>query len=125
MPEAILPDTNILVDYFRGRKKAVELVGAEASRIILSAIVVAELYAGVKGAREERILGNFIKLFKVVPVTAEIAVLGGTYRKTFGKSHSVGLADALIAASAELENAELKTLNVKHFPMILGLLPAY
>ena len=125
MPEAILPDTNIFVDYFRGREKAVELVGAEASRIVLSAIVVAELYAGVKGAREEMILGNFIQLFEVVPVTEEIAVLGGTYRKTFGKSHGVGLADALIAASAELGNAELKTLNVKHFPMIRGLLPAY
>jgi predicted nucleic acid-binding protein len=125
MSEAILLDTNLLVDYFRGREKAVDLVRSEASRIILSAIVVAELYAGVKGEREEMILGNFIQLFEVVPVSEEIAVLGGKYRKTFGKSHGVGLADALIAASAELGNAELKTLNVKHFPMIRGLLPAY
>jgi hypothetical protein len=35
------------------------------------------------------------------------------------------LADAIIAATAEAENADLKTLNIKHYPMIKGLKPAY
>ena len=35
------------------------------------------------------------------------------------------LADAMIAATAQAERAELKTLNVKHYPMIKGLKPAY
>jgi predicted nucleic acid-binding protein len=37
----------------------------------------------------------------------------------------IGIADAILAATAEKENAELKTLNVKHYPMIKGLKPAY
>jgi predicted nucleic acid-binding protein len=37
----------------------------------------------------------------------------------------VGLADAILAASAEAENAKLKTLNTKHYPMIKDLSPAY
>jgi hypothetical protein len=37
----------------------------------------------------------------------------------------VGLADAILAATAEAEEAELKTLNVKHYPMFSGLEPAY
>ncbi|TFG89271.1 MAG: type II toxin-antitoxin system VapC family toxin, partial [Hyphomicrobiales bacterium] len=41
------------------------------------------------------------------------------------KSHGVGLADAIIAATADSENAELKTLNVKHYPMFKGLTPPY
>jgi predicted nucleic acid-binding protein len=37
----------------------------------------------------------------------------------------VGLADAILAATAEAEDAELKTLNGKHYPMLKGLNQAY
>jgi predicted nucleic acid-binding protein len=37
----------------------------------------------------------------------------------------VGLADAVIAATAQAEKALLKTLNIRHYPMIKGLKPAY
>mgnify|MGYP000852648065 CR=1 FL=1 len=47
------------------------------------------------------------------------------YRRDYGKSHGVGLADAILAATAEAEKAELKTLNTKHYPMLKGLKPAY
>jgi predicted nucleic acid-binding protein len=125
MAEAFLLDTDVLVDFLRGRRKAVAFVNTHSSRIILSSIVVAELYAGVKGNRELSVLENFISLFPVVPVTTEIAKAGGIYKRDYGKSHSVGLADAILAATAEAEKAELKTLNAKHYPMIKGLRPAY
>jgi hypothetical protein len=64
-------------------------------------------------------------LFNVIPVTSEIARAGGLYKRDYAKSHGVGLADAIIAATCESENAALKTLNVKHYPMIKGLKPAY
>ncbi len=70
-------------------------------------------------------LENFISLFRVAPVSAEIAKAGGLYKRDYGKSHGVGLADAILAATAEAENAELKTLNTKHYPMLKGLKPAY
>jgi hypothetical protein len=41
------------------------------------------------------------------------------------KSDGVGLADAIIAVSVEAEKAELKTLNIRHYPMMKGLVPAY
>ena len=47
------------------------------------------------------------------------------YKRDFGKSHGVGLADAIMAATAEAEKAELKTLNMKHYPMLSGLESAY
>ncbi len=121
----ILPDTDVLVDFLRGFDKAVDFVNAHAHRIILSSIVVAELYAGVKGDAELRVLENFVSLFRVVPVSAEIAKAGGLYKRDYGKSHGVGLADAILAATAEMENAELKTLNTKHYPMLKGIEPAY
>ena len=48
--------------------KAVAFVNAHSTRIILSSIGVAELYAGVKGDAEQAVLENFIALFRLVPV---------------------------------------------------------
>ncbi len=125
MAESFLLDTDVLVDFLRGYTKAVAFVNAQSSRIILSSIVVAELYAGVKGDEEQAALDNFVSLFRIVPVGADIAKAGGLYKRDYGKSHGVGLADAILAATAETENAVLKTLNTKHYPMLQGLRPAY
>jgi predicted nucleic acid-binding protein len=125
MPNPILIDTDVLIDFLRGHDKAVAFVNEFFSRIILSPIVVAELYAGVKGNAELTVLEDFISLFRVVPLTAEIAKIGGLYKRDFGQSHGVGLADAILAATADKEQAELKTLNVKHYPMFGGLEAAY
>ena len=124
MAGSILLDTDVLVDFFRGHSKAVAFVNAHSARIILSSIVVAELYAGVKGDAEQDALENFVSLFRIVPVGAEIAKAGGLYKRDYGTSHGVGLADAILAATAEAENAELKTLNTKHYPMLRDLRPA-
>lgn len=43
MAGAILLDTDVLVDFFRGYSKAVAFVNTYSARIILSSIVVAEL----------------------------------------------------------------------------------
>jgi predicted nucleic acid-binding protein len=125
MAKPILLDTDVLVDFFRGYSKAVAFINANNARIILSSIVVAELFAGVKGDAEQVALQDFISLFHVIPVSSEIGKAGGLYKRDYGKSHGVGLADAIMAATAEAENAELKTLNTKHYPMLKGLKPAY
>ena len=128
MSRPILVDTDVLIDFLRGREQAVSFVSFEADRIILSSIVVAELYAGVRGGKgdtEQSTLERFLSLFRVVPVTSAIARLGGLYKRDYGKSHGIGLADAVVAATATLENAELKTLNVKHYPMLNAIEPAY
>ena len=125
MTGSILLDTDILVDFLRGYSKAVAFVNANSERIILSTIVVAELYAGVKGAAEQAALDEFVSLFRIVPVNVNIAKAGGLYKRDYAESHGVGLADAILAATAEAENVELKTLNTKHYPMLKGLRPAY
>jgi len=125
MAKLILVDTDVLIDFFRGYGKAVTFVNANSSRIILSAIGVAELYAGIKGETEETAIEKFISLFRVVPVNSEIAKIGGIFRRVYARSHGLGLADAIIAATCEVERAELKTLNIKHYPMINGLISPY
>ena len=125
MEKPIVIDTDVLVDFLRGYSKAVTFINRHSARIVLSSIVVAELYAGVKGNREEAALDDFISLFRVLPATSKIARAGGLYKRDYRRSHGIGLGDAILAATAEAENAELKTLNVKHYPMLKGLKPAY
>ncbi len=45
-------------------------------------------------------LDNFVSLFDVIPIDSEIARIGGLYKRDFGKSHGVRLADAIIAAGS-------------------------
>jgi len=125
MSKAILLDTDVLIDFLRGNDKAIAFIDEFSPYIIFSSIVVAELYAGVKGDKELSVLDDFVSLFRVVSIDADIAKAGGIYKRDFGKSHGVGLADAILAATADKENAELKTLNVKHYPMFKDLKPAY
>lgn len=125
MAQPVLIDTDVMVDFLRGDPRARRLLKRHSTNAILSCIVVAELYAGVKGERELRTLDSLVSLFRVVPVSPELARAGGLHKKDYAASHGVGLADAIVAATAQSENAVLLTLNTKHYPMIKGLKPAY
>jgi len=125
MDKRLLLDTDVMVDFLRGNGKAVALVKDNAGSILLSTIVVAELYAGVRDGPELSALDDFIAFCRIVSVTPEIARAGGLLKRDYYKSHGTGLGDAIIAATAQIERADLKTLNVKHFPMFKGLKPAY
>ena len=124
MTPDFLVDTDIFVDFLRGYDVAVMFIQSNASRIVLSSIVVAELYAG---AREEDLPGldDLPQLFPVKSITTEIARSGGLLKAEYGRSHGLGLADALLAATARHHGLEFKTLNVKHFPMFPYLKPPY
>ena len=118
MADRLVLDTDVLVDYLRGHKKAIAYLEGVKGPILTSAITVAELYAGVRDGEERAVLDRFLLAFDIAPVDDEIAKKGGIYRRNYGTSHGIGLADALIAATAELKQAKLVTLNEKHFPML-------
>lgn len=118
MNSRLLLDTDVLVDYLRDRDEAVAYVEAHAESILISAVTVAELYAGVREGEERPRLAQFLAALEIIPLDAEIAQKSGLYRRDYGPGHGVGLADALIAATAELHQARLVTLNARHFPMV-------
>ena len=125
MRSRVLVDTNILIEYLRKNYQARDFLQEAGSVFILPAIVVAELNAGVRGETERNFLDDWIGTFEVISVTREIAIGGGGFKRKYGPSHGVCLADALIAATVLIENAELATLNVRHYPMFPDLKPAY
>jgi predicted nucleic acid-binding protein len=116
--ETVLLDTDLLIDYLRGRKRAIAYVEKLTVPLLVSAISVAELAAGLRGEDEERALESFLLAFVIVPVDGDAARRGGAFRRRYGPSHGTGLADALIAAAAYQRGATLVTLNTKHFPML-------
>ena len=125
MVQRLLIDTDVLIDYLRGRAGAIAYLEGLQGNQFVSAITVAELYAGVREGAERAFLDSFVAAFEIVPIDEAIATQGGLFRRDYGKSHNVGLADALIAASAQSCGAQLVTLNQKHFPMTADVLVPY
>lgn len=115
---ANLFDTDILIDYLRDLPEAVAFVETHISEGYLSVMNVAELYQGVREGAERTNLAATVSAFTVLPITADIAEQGGLFSRDYRASHGCGLADCLIAATADSHGLILSTLNDKHFPMI-------
>ena len=121
----MIVDTNILIDYLRDKLEAVRFLEPPNPSFSISVVSVAEVYAGLKGADELLVLQTFLKSFAIHDVTEEIARIAGTYLNQYSKSHHIGIADAIIAATASVFNEELATLNTKDFPMTKSLIKPY
>ena len=118
MTAALLVDSNVLIDALRHDQKAQQFLRDYVDDILLSVITLAELFAGVRNRKEEKILRDWVSLFPKTGISEAIAERAGVYRYRYGKSHNMGMVDAIIAATVEVEGARLVTLNKKHFPMI-------
>jgi len=116
--ERSLFDTDVIIDYLRGNRKAVQFLKSFEGEFCVSTITIAELYSGVKSDEEEKDLKYFLSLFTVYPFNNEIAISGVKWRNKWRQSHGMGLADALIAATANINDMRLISLNKKHFGML-------
>ncbi|MDQ2998476.1 MAG: type II toxin-antitoxin system VapC family toxin [Chloroflexota bacterium] len=121
----LLFDTDVLIDYLRGRTEAVAYLDTVQAPLVLSVITIAELYAGVRDGAERAQLDSFISAFSSIPLDRDIAITGGVYRRDYGRSYGTGLADALIAATVTTRSLTLVTLNKKHFPMVPTVIVPY
>lgn len=123
-----LLDTSVAIDHLRGVEPAVELLAGlvEADEPLLASEVVRfELLAGVRD-REVDALELFFSALSWVPVGKEVARTAAALARDHRRSHSgIDDADYLIAATTLLLDAELLTTDVRHFPMLDGLAPAY
>jgi predicted nucleic acid-binding protein len=124
-PELLMVDTDVLIDYLRDQPEAVVFLENTEQPLATSVITVAELYAGVRDGEERQRLDAFVEAFAVLILDREPAQRAGLWRRQYGPSHGTGLADALIAATAEAAGATLVTLNRRHFPMLASVLVPY
>ena len=112
----ILIDTDIFIDFFRGVKKAEDLIIKNMNNILFSAITESELLAGKicnKPYEEERVL-HFLSQFEKIPVDNPLVQIAAKYKRNL----NIALPDAIIAASAFTNDAILVTRNIKDFNKI-------
>ena len=116
----VLIDSDILIEVSRGRNRTVvstwiELSTSDAA-VLYSPVSVAELWAGAR-PREYDALRNLFRALTCAPIDEDVGRQAGAYLQRYRRSHGVEVADALIAANAVANNAELWTRNRKHYPM--------
>jgi predicted nucleic acid-binding protein len=123
-----LLDTTVAIDHLRGHPAAAQLLERildEDEPVGASELVRFELIAGVRDdewASLERFFAGLIW----VPVTEDVSRTAGAMARRYGAAYSgIDDVDYVISATALVLEAELLTTNVRHFPMIEGLTPAY
>jgi predicted nucleic acid-binding protein len=124
----IVADTSVLIDHLRGHEPATRLIDAALAggeRVLASEVTRIELLAGMR-SHERRSTKALIQSLEWAAVDEAIAEAAGELARQFRHSHpGIGVADYTIAATVKLREAGLWTLNVRHFPMLPGLEPAY
>jgi predicted nucleic acid-binding protein len=116
----VLLDTSVLIDLLRGRgdrRKFVRELVLAGHAFAISAINMAEVYAGMRPG-EEKQTERLLSSFECFPVTADIARRGGVMRAEWAqKGITLHLADTLVAATVVDHSLILLTDNRRDFPM--------
>lgn len=121
-------DTTVAIDHLRERAEATLLLDTlfeQGEEIAASELVRFEVLAGAKEDELED-TERFLSLLEWIHVDEDVARVGAALAALFRPAHSgIGDVDYLIAATALEHDADLLTTNVKHFPMLPRLAPAY
>jgi predicted nucleic acid-binding protein len=116
----ILIDSDILIEISRGRNHDVLAKWAQLqdsdSGLLCSPVTVAELWHGARPS-EYKTLDDLFAALICVPIDHEIGRRAGDCLRQYGKTHSLELGDAFLAATALTHGAALWTRNRKHYPM--------
>lgn len=120
-------DTSIIVDYLRGKEKAVNLVNNLDGNLTSSYVCLAELFEGVYRVREKEnakkiILEFFSSLAAIFGIDEQIAEIFGKIRAQLkSKGNVIEDLDILIAATCIINSLTLVTNNIGHFSRIKDL----
>jgi hypothetical protein len=117
----ILIDSDIVIWILRGDTQMSEMFKRATvdtdGNLFVTPVQIAEVFAGVL-PKERMMVENFFSSLGVIAINDEIGKLAGEFMNLYKKSHSLTLADALVAAAAKLNGCKLWTKNKKHYPMI-------
>lgn len=126
VPSRVLIDSDVLIWLTRGSANALAVVQSKPDWVI-SAVSYMELAQGCRNKTELKAIQKAFKSSKneaqpdILPITQAISNLACNLVEKYALSHSVHLADALIAATAMTHSLTLITANNKHFSVVDGL----
>ena len=116
---SMIVDTDVLIWVFRGNAKAAATVDGILSRAV-SVVTYMELLQGAVDKREMKAIKSFLAQlqFRTLPLTESIGSRALNYVEQYALTSSVGMADALVAATAIEASEPLLTGNDKHYRAI-------
>jgi len=111
-------DTDIAIDFLRRRDYAQKLLESWTGEglLAISALTHLEIYQGMKAGEEKAtnaFLDNLVSVTVDIPIARRAGTMLGELRS---KEMTIGIADAIIAATALQFGAPLLTNNVGHYP---------
>lgn len=115
-----LIDSDILMDFFKKREYAIDIVNQLSTDGLLSMSIlsVTELRSGWTDEEAEFFLSRLYNLVKVFNLNFRAVELAGKFRQDYRiKGVTLPVIDTLIAATAILEKCQLVTRNKRDFPM--------
>jgi predicted nucleic acid-binding protein len=114
-----LVDTDVFIWYLRGNDNAYKLIHS-LNDFCISSVTYMELVQGMRNKDELRALQKTLKQWnvKTIFVSEEISAKALFYVEEYFLSHSMALADALIASTATQYGMKLITANDKHYKII-------
>lgn len=114
-----LIDTDILIWVLRDNKRYIDLLKelAQKGSLFISTITIAEIYKNIYPAELLK-TENLLNTLQSLDVTPTVAKQAGLYWQEYAKKlKNLNLTDCLIAATANINEAIVVSLNKKHFPM--------
>jgi predicted nucleic acid-binding protein len=115
----LIIDTDVIIWYLRGEPDAKDFVEANIP-FSVSSVTYMELTQGMKDKAEFRKFQKKFKSWKteIIHIDQEISSRAVFYVQEYALSHTMKLADALIAATAVQSSETLATANEKHYRFI-------
>lgn len=118
--DMIIVDTDILIDAARCIDDAVTCLQQieDKSSLSISVVTQMELIIGCRNKKELKSLEHFLQRFEVISLNEQIGDTAADLLKTYRLSHGLLIADALIAATAIVNNTRLISKNQKDYKFI-------
>ncbi len=118
----MIVDTDVLVWYLKGNENALETI-ENSGKFEMSVVTYIELVQGMRNKNELDVLRRTLKSWdcNILYITEEISAKAMFFVEQHCLSHSVKLADALIAATADAYGMPILTGNSKHYSVSKGI----
>lgn len=120
----IVADTDVLIDFLRGREPGAEAVASALEAGLLQTTVVScfELLSGARTGREREVVERLLDRIPVRALDRDAARRAAEVRRNLEQAGvAIGMADSLIAGIALGHNSSLLTRNRRHFERVPSL----
>jgi len=123
METGIVPcETNILIEFYKNNQNTLAILqDIGSTNIAISVVTAGELLFGALNKKEVQAINKDINHLVLMLINDLISQKFIELMLQYSKSHGLTIPDALIAATAIVNNVSLFTLNVKDFKFISGL----